>query len=142
MTAQAVAAIKGNGDFASAVVLGQKALALDPFNIELLHALRSWEVVVSLTDAFAAETVDTNAWLKRAKEHHIDLAILRGVWQHAQPEKVHQASEHARRAMAAEGVSAFPTAVDEGHAALSLDPFNQELRHAIERWSAKAAAPA
>lgn len=136
--AKAVEAIKGEGNFIEAVDQGAQAIALDPFNNELRVAHQSWTVVVSLPEAFAEESVDVDHWIAVAQSNQIDLKVLRGVWMHAQPENVQRAAEFAQKAMAAEGVQAFDQAVEQGETALRFDPFNQQLRTAIEKWRQKA----
>jgi hypothetical protein len=60
------------------------------------------------------------------------------VWHRAFDWKLAEAEKHAGAALKFEQVLDFDKAITAGRAALNFDPFNTDLRHAIEVWHRRA----
>ncbi len=80
---------------------------------------------------------DFHHGLARVKEREAagePMDHLRQVWSEVFPEKVGKAREIARRALALEQAGRVQECARFGLEALELDPFNAELRQAVEAW--------
>ena len=69
-----------------------------------------------------------------------DVEMLREAWRRVHPDDVEKAAIHQAYAVRASRLGDFAAAVDAGEKALSLDPFDLDLRRAVESWRLQALA--
>jgi hypothetical protein len=67
-----------------------------------------------------------------------ELEALRVAWHRAFDWKLAEAEKHAGTALKFEQVLDFDKAINAGRASLNFDPFNVDLRHALEVWQRRA----
>lgn len=124
-----------SGDLKRAGSLAAEALTYDPFNLELRKQGERWETLSTIHDELVAGVIDLKARLAWAKQRGVSLNDLRALWRRLFPARVEQAQALARRALQAESIKRREEALQAARAALKHDPFNNDLRHLVTRWS-------
>jgi Tfp pilus assembly protein PilZ len=74
--------------------------------------------------------------IEAARVGGIAVEHCRQLWRTMFPTHVERSVQHMKNALRAESTQSWVEAIEQGHLALELDPFNQDLRAAIMSWRA------